>query len=36
MKKHWLLIAGIAVAGLAAGLYARGLSDSKGWTTGTP
>jgi hypothetical protein len=33
--KHYAILAGIAVAGMFAGIYARGYSDAKGWTQGT-
>jgi hypothetical protein len=36
MKKHYAILAAIAIAGLFAGIYAKGFSDSKGWTTATP
>jgi hypothetical protein len=33
--KHWLIVAAIAAGAMAAGVYARGYSDAKGWTAGT-
>jgi hypothetical protein len=35
MSKKILILAGLALAGLFAGVAARGYSDSKGWTKGT-
>ena len=34
--KKYLVFALVAAAGVAAGVFARGYSDAKGWTTGTP
>ena len=33
MKKEYLILAGIAAAALFAGVWIRGYSDGKGWTT---
>ncbi len=35
MKKHILILVGIAIAGAAAGVFLRGVTDSKGLTKGT-
>jgi hypothetical protein len=32
MKKY-LILAALAAGGLALGVFARGVSDGKGWTT---
>lgn len=32
----WLKLAAFAAVGIAIGLVARGYSDAKGYTTGTP
>ncbi len=34
--KQYLILGGLAVAGLLVGIAARGFSDGKGWTAGTP
>ena len=31
--KNLLIIAALAVAGIAVGLWARGFSDARAWTT---
>lgn len=36
IMKHYLWYGGVAVVGLFAGIYLRGYSDGKGWTTPTP
>lgn len=36
MTKHYLILAAFAAAGLFAGIYLKGVSDGKGWTTATP
>jgi len=36
MNKHYAILAAIAIAGLFFGIYAKGASDAKGWTTATP
>jgi hypothetical protein len=35
MKKEYLYYAAVVALGLFAGIYARGYSDAKGWTTAT-
>ena len=35
MSKKILILGGLAIAGLFAGVFVRGFSDSKGWTKGT-
>jgi len=34
--KHWVVLAALVAAGMAAGIYAKGISDAKGWTKSTP
>ena len=36
MVKKYAIFAAVIAAGMAAGIWARGYSDAKGWTTGTP
>ena len=33
--KAYLILAALAAGGLALGVFARGVSDAKGWTTYT-
>jgi len=35
MKKQYLILAGIALAAMLAGVFARGYTDQKAWTTAT-
>lgn len=36
MKKEYLILAAVALAALAGGVWLRGFTDGKGYTTATP